>query len=235
MASYVPLRPTGRLAAALGAAALVAAVFAGLIAALHARLVLTTPVAIPIRAVFVRERIWPIVDSMPPPPDARRLVNTAPPAARLPGLAGQPIAGPVPVIEAGPLPDLSAAGAGSGAGTSTGAGQGTGGAGGAGHGSGSPLAQLAGGITMRDYPPDPAGARVGKSVLVVFTVGPDGRAHDCRVAQPSGDAEADAITCRIAEARFRFRPATDAAGRPVAAPYGWRQSWHYGPRGPQPD
>jgi periplasmic protein TonB len=45
------------------------------------------------------------------------------------------------------------------------------------------------------------------------------------VIRPSPDPEADAIVCRLAEQRFRFRPATDAAGNPVPATYGWRQEW----------
>jgi protein TonB len=45
------------------------------------------------------------------------------------------------------------------------------------------------------------------------------------VVEPSPDPEADRITCRLAEERFRFRPARNAGGEPVAAQYGWRQRW----------
>jgi protein TonB len=71
-------------------------------------------------------------------------------------------------------------------------------------------------------------ARIGHSALIVFTVGTDGRAHDCHVRESSGDADSDAITCKLAQERFRFRPATDASGRPVEQVHGWRQSWFYG-------
>ena len=79
----------------------------------------------------------------------------------------------------------------------------------------------------RDYPVPPGGREIrrGKQVVVYMTVGTDGRARNCRVVQPSPDPEADRITCRLAEERFRFRPATDAMGNPVAAEYGWRQRW----------
>jgi protein TonB len=90
------------------------------------------------------------------------------------------------------------------------------------------LVQTGGTIdSAKDYPIASRDLRIGKAVLVVFTVGVDGRAHDCEVREPSGDAEADAITCRLAVARFRFRPASDAAGNAVAVKYGWRQRWHY--------
>lgn len=79
----------------------------------------------------------------------------------------------------------------------------------------------------RDYPTPPGGREVrkGHEVIVYMTVGVDGRARNCRVTQPSPDAEADRITCRLAEERFRFKPAQDADGNAVAADYGWRQRW----------
>jgi protein TonB len=113
----------------------------------------------------------------------------------------------------------------SGAGEGTGAGRGGGGQGGI------PVTRpvkIAGDINdARDYPTPPGGREVrrGHSVTVMMTVGVDGRATDCRVAEPSPDPEADRITCRLAEQRFRFRPATDADGNPVPATYGWRQRW----------
>lgn len=79
----------------------------------------------------------------------------------------------------------------------------------------------------RDYPTPPGGreARRGTEVIVRVIVGTDGRARDCSVYRPSPDAEADAITCRLVEERLRFRPARDAAGNPVPAPFYWRQRW----------
>ena len=34
------------------------------------------------------------------------------------------------------------------------------------------------------------------------------------------------ITCALALQRFRFKPATDGQGNPVASTYGWRQRWY---------
>jgi len=91
-----------------------------------------------------------------------------------------------------------------------------------------PPVKIAGEISdARDYPVPPGGRAIrrGHHVIIHMTIGPDGRARDCRIAQPSPDPEADRITCRLAEERFRFRPARDREGNPVAAPYGWRQDW----------
>lgn len=119
----------------------------------------------------------------------------------------------------------TSAGAGTGGGNS---GSGTGsGPGGDGAGAGAQRAvKIAGDITAtRDYPARTRGLRLGKSVIVVLTVGTDGRVHGCRIHQSSPDAEADAITCRLATERFRFRPATDRAGNPISSEFGWQQRW----------
>ncbi|MBX9884182.1 MAG: energy transducer TonB [Novosphingobium sp.] len=119
----------------------------------------------------------------------------------------------------------TSAGAGTGGGTS---GSGTGASGtGDGAGSGASRAvKIAGDITAtRDYPARTRNARLGSSVIVVLTVGTDGRVRACRIHKPSPDPEADAITCRLATQRFRFRPATDRAGNAIESEYGWQQSF----------
>ena len=88
--------------------------------------------------------------------------------------------------------------------------------------------KIAGDINdARDYPVPPGGREIrrGHHVIVHMTVGTDGRPRNCSIVEPSPDPEADRITCRLAEERFRFRPARDEDGNPVAAPYGWRQDW----------
>lgn len=79
----------------------------------------------------------------------------------------------------------------------------------------------------RDYPVPAGGraARRGTEVIVKVIVGVDGRARDCTIYRPSPDPEADRLTCELVQKRLRFRPASDAAGNPVAAPFYWRQSW----------
>ena len=133
-----------------------------------------------------------------------------------------------PVASSGSAVISGAAAAGAGSGAS-GTGQGNG-AGGSADGANGGLAQkaikLSGDInSTRDYLPDPDGRRLGSSVIVALTVLIDGRAGGCRVVRPSADPAADAATCRLAVQRFRFRPATDAAGQPVQSIFGWKQSW----------
>lgn len=112
-----------------------------------------------------------------------------------------------------------------------GAGSGTGsGAGGNGSGGGAVTkpVKIAGDInSARDYPAATRDMRIGDSVIVVMTVGTDGRPRNCRVSKHSRDPRADAITCGLALERFRFKPATDAAGHAVEASYGWQQRWFY--------
>lgn len=110
-----------------------------------------------------------------------------------------------------------------------GEGMGTG-SGASGNGAGGGLARkaekIAGDIrSTRDYPANSQQERIGKRVVIVLTVGSDGRVSACRVWRASGVPDADAVTCRLASERFRFRPAIDAAGNPVASTYGWEQRW----------
>lgn len=156
----------------------------------------------------------------------------AEPRAAMAPKAAIPIAkAPAPPVAAQGTQDSSGAqqtGAGTGAG---GEGVGTGsGRGGAGRG-GMPakgVEKIAGDInSAKDYPRKTREQRIGRSVTVMLAVGTDGRVTDCRVTEPSPDAAADAITCRLASERFRFRPATDTSGNPVAGKYAWRQRWFY--------
>ena len=187
-----------------------------------------------------------ITSPPPPPPSASPDPSPTPDE----GAAGEPakqaipkqIAAPAPAIALpSPIPIPRATSTGNatqsgaredGAGTGAGdPGEGTGsGRGGRGQG-GAPVTapvKIAGDINnAADYPIPEGGrqARVGQSVTIAMTVTVAGRAQDCRVLTPSNDPVADRITCDLAVARFRFRPARNAAGEPVPATYGWRQSW----------
>ncbi len=173
----------------------------------------------------------------PPPPEPEPEGAAAPPAPKAEPI---PKAAPKPKLAVKPDPPLPPApakgsetrsgaaeeGAGSGGG---GAGTGTG-SGGSGSGAGAAVAQRAvkieGDIVdARDYPRSGSRARSGTSVTVFYTVGTDGIPRDCRITRPSGDPEADRITCRLIEQRFRYRPALDRNGNPVPTTTGWRQSF----------
>lgn len=141
---------------------------------------------------------------------------------------------PAPPVRSTGSADTSGArdtGQGTGAGgQGSGTGSGTGGQG-QGAGGGTPLQKIAGEInSARDFPRETRDLRDGSHVIIALTVGTDGRVKGCRIVTPSRDPVADTITCRLATQRFRFRPATDAAGNPVTSIYGWRQEWWVGPR-----
>ena len=76
-----------------------------------------------------------------------------------------------------------------------------------------------------DYPRSAFEAGIGGTVLMRFTVGVTGRVTDCRVTRSSGNAELDGTTCRLILKRFRYRPARNAQGRPVAAVVTGKQQW----------
>ena len=111
-----------------------------------------------------------------------------------------------------------------------GTGLGTGLEGGGTGGGGSRTRWLKGRIKNSDYPRAAAEAEVGGTVVVHFDVGTDGRVGNCRVVSSSGNADLDRTTCRLIEKRFRYRPATDAAGRAVPDVAGWKQDWWLEPR-----
>ena len=146
----------------------------------------------------------PVIRPVAPPPIA---------AAPRPGSGSDSSAGATPT--AGPGSGAGGQGDGTGAG---GAGSGTG-------GGGSKAVLLSGRITDRDYPRAASRARIGGDVEARFTIERNGRVSGCRVTRSSGDASLDATTCLLIEERFRFKPATNAAGEAVATSYGWRQSW----------
>jgi len=156
-------------------------------------------------------------------PQAKREPSSAPKAepVRLGGSPGpQPAAAPpsvTPVVAVQPLaPPL---GGGSGAGPAIGSGSG-GGAGGNGFGDsgegGTDLEQIAGAILPSDYPRRLRESGIGGRVEFTFTVGPSGRVTRCAITRSSGVPELDALTCRLVQQRFVYRPSTDRYGRPIA-------------------
>lgn len=199
----------------------------------------------------VSEAISAIAIPAPPPPQDK-IISASIPDKKASGKASAanrharaaPVAAPKPIlppivqpVPAAPQPGngretsagaTPAPGSGSGAG---GRGDGTGAGGsGSGTGGGTKAVWRSGTIRDRDYPRDASRAKAGGNVEVRFTIEASGRVSACRVTRSSGDASLDRTTCDLIEERFRFKPATDAAGRPVASPYGWRQSWWLEPR-----
>lgn len=162
----------------------------------------------------------------PPPPVVERKAARSPASARkaeadpLGGSPGpKPAHAPPSVTPVVPVqPTVAPSGGGTGSGPALGSGAG-GGTGGNGHGAGAGGADLeliSGDIGPRDYPRRLAKAGIGGTVKMRCTVGPNGRVVRCSVIRSSGVPELDAVTPRLIEQRFVYRPATDRYGRPVA-------------------
>jgi protein TonB len=124
-------------------------------------------------------------------------------------------------------PSAAPSGGGTGTGPALGAGSG-GGTGGNGYGEddgGTDLEQIAGEITSRDYPRDLRDAGIGGRVQFTFTVEPNGRVGRCTITRSSGVPELDALTCRLVQQRFVYRPSTDRYGRPIADEVDGEHDW----------
>jgi protein TonB len=96
---------------------------------------------------------------------------------------------------------------GSGKGTGTGRGAGDGGA-------FSQARQTGGRFRNSDFPETARGAGRLK-IGVRYAIGPTGHVETCEIIESSGYAEVDAMTCRVIEERYRFRPARDPEGYAV--------------------
>lgn len=70
-----------------------------------------------------------------------------------------------------------------------------------------------------DYPEDAMEAGQGGSVNYLLMIGKDGSVMDCVIAQSSGIASLDAMGCQVIRERAKFKPATDADGKPTVDTY----------------
>jgi protein TonB len=192
------------------------------------------------RSGEVVQRLIEITLAKPPPPPQPIRVKPVPrpreasaPEAAPEKLGGSPGPRPahappsvMPIVPVAPAAPPSGGGMGVGPAAGSGAGGGPGGNGsGAGAGGGTEVELISGDITPRDYPKRLGNAGVGGTVSVAFTVPASGRPSGCRVTRSSGVPELDALTCRLIEQRFLFRPATDRYGRPVSDEIEWDQEW----------
>ena len=130
--------------------------------------------------------------------------------------------------EAGAAP-LSGPGSGSG-GAGSGSGSGAAGSGIAGGGVAVHAERVKGRIKNSDYPRSAYDDHASGTVFVRLVVGADGRVSECAIDESSGRADLDTATCRIILERYRYRPARDAAGNPVAETVHMAQVWETGRR-----
>lgn len=199
--------------------------------------------------------LLPVPPPPPPPPPERH--EPKPHHARQQGAASPPnlrskatpVVAPTPVVPLPqPPPVITAPIAGVGAQASAGAaeipgpgtgsgGQGTGtGSGGSGDGDGdggTDLRRLSGDLKTGDVPCFKNGDCSGGTVHLRFVVGTTGRVTSCVVTRSSGSAELDGQTCAAIIRRLRYKPATDAAGRPIPTEVTGVQRW--GMRDPPED
>ena len=231
----------------IGSAIGVAVLHAGLAYAL----LTATGVATPAGASSAL-KLFDVAEQPPPPPDqplsarAKRAEREG--AASPPNLKSRPspVVAPPPRIRLGPPVALAAPKpaegqeVSAGASDREGAGSGSGGIG-AGNGSGRGGNGTGGGVAKRarlvagrifdsDYPPAASRARATGTATVRLSVGASGRVTSCTIVRSSSHADLDSATCRLAQARFRYSPARDAQGRPVADVVGWQQAWWQEPR-----
>ncbi|MGL6043379.1 MAG: TonB family protein [Sandaracinobacteroides sp.] len=173
----------------------------------------------------------PEAASAPPAPRAK----PRPVAQPKPPIIPEPVPSPVaPAPSTGTRTVSGAAGQGPATGAS-GAGLGAGaGALGMGQGGGGGKVRArwkSGGMDRRDLPAELRRTGFSGSVTAHFDVSASGRPSGCVVVRSSGTPALDQITCRLIEQRFRFHPARDTAGNPVADVTGWRQDWRLDPPG----
>ena len=147
-----------------------------------------------------------------------------------PPIAAVPVAGTGSAAAAGaaqtPGPGTGRGGIGNGLGSGL-SGDGSGGGGNGGRAA--RARQIAGSIGDQDYPTAALVTRAQGIVRFRFTIMPDGGIANCRIARSSGSRALDDTTCRLALRRFRFRPATDTAGRPIATEVeDAEQAWELG-------
>ena len=172
----------------------------------------------------------------PPPPvvtqhKTARRSSSAPKAEPKP-LGGSPGPAPAhappsvtPIVAIQPTVARSGGGTGTGPAVGSGAGGGTGGQGYGADEGGTDLEHIAGEILPSDYPSELGRAGIGGRVSVSFTVQANGRVSGCHTTRSSRVPELDALTCRIIEQRFRFRPSMDRYGRPYADEVDWDHDW----------
>jgi periplasmic protein TonB len=176
------------------------------------------------------------LDNAPAPKDEegrRNLRNQAPQivAPVLPPLIKPPVVA-APKAGAGSAQNTGASdrmGPGEGAGN-RGNGLGGGGTGGSGNGGGAAEVGpelLRGRLKFKDLDRNLRRDRIGGEVTVRFRVETDGRVGTCQVLRSSGDPRVDATPCPLIRERYRFEPARDVRGRPVAAWVEENHGWFY--------
>jgi TonB family protein len=88
-----------------------------------------------------------------------------------------------------------------------------------------PMSSLPSLFATSDYPAEALAQGAQGITDFRLQVGENGRVEKCDVERSSGSAALDEATCRVIMKRSRFRPATNAAGHPVASVYTGMIHW----------
>lgn len=83
--------------------------------------------------------------------------------------------------------------------------------------------QRGGSISDEDYPSSSIRNEEAGTSVATFTIGTDGKVASCNAsgASPTLDAQ----TCKLIIRRFRFKPALDTSGQPIAETKSQRVTW----------
>lgn len=84
-----------------------------------------------------------------------------------------------------------------------------------------------GSVSEDDYPDEAIRAEQEGTAVARFTVSKSGVPILCTIVQSSESASLDAVTCKFIGERFRFRPALDCKGKPVASEHVQRIRWKF--------
>ncbi|HXH15527.1 MAG TPA: energy transducer TonB [Sphingomonas sp.] len=80
-------------------------------------------------------------------------------------------------------------------------------------------------ITTDDYPKTIVSKGAQGTSIVLWTIGLDGRAADCRTVVTSGEVELDKAACRAITARARYTPALGYDGKPMISHSTRKVAW----------
>lgn len=80
-------------------------------------------------------------------------------------------------------------------------------------------------VTPEDYPSADLRAENQGTTGFTLSVGPDGKATDCRVTSSSGFPSLDQKACQMLIRRSRFKPQLGGDGQPMSASYSNRVRW----------
>jgi periplasmic protein TonB len=83
--------------------------------------------------------------------------------------------------------------------------------------------QKGGSISDEDYPPSSIRNEEAGTSVARFTVNTDGRVTDCSASGAS--SALDAETCKLIIRRFKYKPALDENGSPIAETKSQRVTW----------